>query len=105
MLNKLISVVFVVRLTMGAGATFAQMGGGMGMGGGVDLSAAAEKLEITEDELREAFGGPPPDFAAAAEKLGVTEEELRELVPIPTGGMGAGMGGAGGGMGMGAPEE
>ena len=60
----------------------AQMGG-MGGGQGPDLTEAAEKLGVSQEELLEALGGPPPDFAAAAEKLGITEEALMEVMPAP----------------------
>lgn len=54
-----------------------------GMGAGPDFSAAAETLGITEDELRDALGGPPPNFAEAAKKLGISEEKLTEVIPAP----------------------
>ena len=58
------------------------MGGGMGMPA-PDLGAAAKKLGITEDALKEAFGMiMPPDFAAAAKKLGITEAVLREALGL-----------------------
>lgn len=50
-----------------------------------DLSEAAEKLGVSEDELAEALGSPPPDFEAAAEKLGVSVEELKDALPPPPG--------------------
>jgi hypothetical protein len=61
------------------------MGGGMGMPGmpAPDLAAAAKKLGITEDALKEAFGMiMPPDFAAAAKKLGITEAVLKEALGL-----------------------
>lgn len=57
-----------------------------GMGAGPDFSAAAETLGITEDELRDALGGPPPNFTEAAEKLGISEEKLTEIIPAPPAG-------------------
>lgn len=61
------------------------MGGGMGMPGmpAPDLAAAAKKLGITEDALKEAFGMiMPPDFAAAAKKLGITEAVLKDALGL-----------------------
>lgn len=63
-----------------------QTGGGQGTGdqqGQPDLAAAAAKLGITEQALRDALGPPPPDFAAAAAKLGITEAALREALGVP----------------------
>jgi hypothetical protein len=37
-------------------------------------------LGITEAELREALGPPPPDFAAAAEALGISVEALQNAL-------------------------
>ncbi len=51
--------------------------------GGPDLAAAAKKLGITEQALRDALGPPPPNLAAAAQKLGITEQALREALGIP----------------------
>lgn len=49
-----------------------------------DFAAAAEHLDVSEQELRAALGNSrPPDFAAAAEALGVSEEELREALGVP----------------------
>ncbi len=78
----------------------AQMGGGMGMGGQIDLTEAAETLGVTQEELLAALNIDEgrPDFAAAAEKLGITEEELTAAMPA-RGGAGAGGMGMGGGMG------
>ncbi|MFK8016556.1 MAG: hypothetical protein AB8G17_14075 [Gammaproteobacteria bacterium] len=48
------------------------------------MSAAAETLGISQDELSQALrdaGGPPPDLKKAAEALGITEEELKEALP------------------------
>jgi hypothetical protein len=55
-----------------------------------DLTAAAAKLDVTEEELTEALGDTssgPVDMAAVAEKLGVTEEALREAPGMPEGGV------------------
>lgn len=52
-----------------------------GMGAGPDLSSVAEQLGVSEDELRDALGDPPPNLTEAAEKLGITEEELIEALP------------------------
>ena len=45
-------------------------------GGAPDLTAAAQALGISNEELQNALGGPPPDVAAAAEALGMTEDDL-----------------------------
>ena len=57
--------------------------GGPPGGNGPGLSEAAEKLGITEEELRNALGGPPPDFEAAAKILGLSVEELMQAIPRP----------------------
>ncbi|GAA6622942.1 hypothetical protein [Scytonema sp. NUACC26] len=63
----------------------------------IDFAAAAEKLGVTEAQLKDALGvpaNPPnpserngrpprPDFKAAAAKLGVTEQQLIEALGIP----------------------
>lgn len=59
------------------------MAGGPQEGQGPDLAAAAEKLGITEEALRDALGPPPPDFAATAETLGITEEVLMDALGVP----------------------
>ena len=49
----------------------------------MDLAAAATKLGVTEQQLRDALGTDtqrPPDLAAAAKKLGITEEALQEAL-------------------------
>ena len=46
-----------------------------------DLSEAAKKLGVSEDELAKALGSPPPDFEAAADKLGVSVKELKDALP------------------------
>lgn len=51
--------------------------------GGPDLAAAAAKLGVTEQRLREALGPPPPNFATAAAKLGVSEQALRQALGAP----------------------
>jgi hypothetical protein len=49
----------------------------------IDTAAAAKKLGITEEELKDAFGNNlPPDFATAAKKLGMTEAELKSKLGI-----------------------
>lgn len=52
----------------------------------LDLSEAADKLDVSENELAEALGkSPPPDLEATAEKLGVSVEELKDALPPPPG--------------------
>ncbi len=54
----------------------------------LDFAAAAAKLGVTEQQLREALGDQtqgPADMAAAAKKLGVTEQSLREALGFPAG--------------------
>ena len=63
--------------------TSAGPAGGPPGGNGPGLSEAAEKLGITEEELRNALGGPPPDFEAAAKILGLSVEELMQAIPRP----------------------
>jgi hypothetical protein len=54
-----------------------------------DIAAAAKKLNITEDELKSAFGTTmPPDLASAAKKLGVTEAVLLNALGIQAKGRG-----------------
>ncbi len=48
-----------------------------------DLAAAAAKLGISEQVLREALGPPPPDLAAAAARLGISVETLRAALGVP----------------------
>ncbi len=62
-----------------------------------DFLAAAAKLGVTEQQLKDALGvpaNPPnpgdpnqrpprPDFQAAAAKLGVTEQKLKDALGIP----------------------
>ena len=61
-----------------------------------DFAAAAAKLGVTEQQLKDALGvpaNPPnpadgnqrpprPDFAAAAAKLGVTEQQLKDALGV-----------------------
>ena len=45
------------------------------------LEAAAQRLGVSQAELREAFGeARPPDYGAAAKRLGVNEEVLRRIM-------------------------
>ncbi|MBD2445563.1 hypothetical protein H6G76_00050 [Nostoc sp. FACHB-152] len=62
-----------------------------------DFAAAAAKLGVTEQKLKDALGvpaNPPsqadrnqrpprPDFKAAAAKLGVTEQQLKDALGVP----------------------
>ncbi len=50
--------------------------GGPPQGGPPDFAAIAETLGVTEQQLRDAIGGPPPDFPAASEALGIPVEEI-----------------------------
>ena len=52
-------------------------------GGRPDLAAAAAKLGITEQTLRDALGAPPPDLQAAAAKLGITVQALTDALGVP----------------------
>ena len=55
-------------------------GGGKGKEGsqcGHDFTTAAKKLSITEQELRTAVDGLPPNFEAAAKILDISEEKIR----------------------------
>ncbi len=65
--------------------TLARQGNGDGNGangangagtGGPDFAAAAGTLGITEDALRDALGGPPPNIDAAVVTLGISREVL-----------------------------
>lgn len=49
----------------------------------IELATAAERLGVSEQDLREALGPLPPDFEAAAQILGITVEELRSALGIP----------------------
>jgi hypothetical protein len=54
----------------------------------LDYAAAATKLGVTEQRLRDALlsnNQSPPDFSAAAATLGVTEEFLREALGFQLG--------------------
>ena len=54
----------------------------------LDLAAAAEQLDVTEEELTTALGDieqGPLDFEAAAEALGVTVDELIATLSFPDG--------------------
>jgi len=61
---------------------------------GPDFAAAAQKLGISEAQLKEALGVPAtppapgerpprPDFKAAAAKLGITEQQLVDALGVP----------------------
>jgi YHYH protein len=52
-------------------------------GGHPDLAAAARRLGIAEQRLRDALGPPPPDLAAAARRLGINEAALRDALGVP----------------------
>jgi len=55
----------------------------------MDLAAAAAKLGITEQQLREVLGDTlqgPPDLTTVAAKLGVSEDALREALGLPESG-------------------
>jgi hypothetical protein len=55
-----------------------------GMGEVPDTAAAAQKLGITEDALKAAFGSTtPPDVAQAAKNLGITEAVLAAALGLP----------------------
>ncbi|MCP4416885.1 MAG: DUF1566 domain-containing protein [Chloroflexi bacterium] len=49
-------------------------------GGEPNFAAAAATLGVTEQEIKDALGGPPPNFEAAAATLGVTVEELQSAL-------------------------
>ena len=51
--------------------------------GGPDLAAAAKKLGISEQALRDALGPPPPNLAVTAQKLGISEQALRDALGVP----------------------
>lgn len=52
--------------------------------GGPDLSDAAARLGISEDELRQALGNDgPPNFEAAAQALGISVDTLMDVMPAP----------------------
>ena len=54
-------------------------------GGGArpDFSAAAERLSVSEKNLKQALGGPPPNLEDAANKLGITVKELQQALRGP----------------------
>ena len=45
-----------------------------------DLGIDANKLGISEAELRRALGPPPPNLSEATRKLGISESELRRAL-------------------------
>ena len=57
-------------------------GGSKGGQRGHDFLAASKLLGVTEQELRDAVGGPPPNFKAAAETLGISEEKIRSSLQV-----------------------
>lgn len=67
---------FVGTVATGFLKTGGVPGGAQGAGQSPDLSAAAKKLGITEQQLKDTLGAPPPNFTTAAQKLGITETEL-----------------------------
>lgn len=60
-------------------------GGGPQQGGKgrPDFAAAAASLGVSEAELVNALGGPPPNVEQAADKLGISVEQLTEVLPMP----------------------
>lgn len=61
-------------------------GGGKGSGGGgkrPDFAAAAKTLGISEAELLEALGGPPPNIEQAAQILNIDIDSLEAVLPKP----------------------
>jgi hypothetical protein len=69
-------------------------GGAGGSGGTIReqlFAAAAERLDVTVEALTEALGSPP-DLEAAAKKLGIAIEKIRDAIPQPAQG---GFGGKG----------
>ena len=74
----------------------------------MDFATAAEKLGVTEQQLRDALGDlsqGPPDLADAAEKLGVSEDSLREALGLPGGAPPAGGSPPGGFPPSGSPPD
>jgi hypothetical protein len=59
----------------------------------IDFKAAATKLNVTEQQLKDALGipatptpgqrPPRPDFKAAAAKLNVSEQQLKDALGVP----------------------
>ena len=74
---------FVGTVATGFLKTGGAPGGAQGAGQSPDLSAAAKKLGITEQQLKDTLGAPPPNFSAAAKKLGITETELKTALGVP----------------------
>ena len=48
-----------------------------------DLSQAASKLGVSQEELISALGGPPPNIQRASEILNISIEELLDIIPLP----------------------
>ena len=64
-----------------ASTTNSSEGQSNGPGGGrPDIAAAAKKLGVSEDELKQALGAPPPNFEKAADKLGISAEQLQKAL-------------------------
>ena len=49
-----------------------------------NFDAAAQKLGISVEQLRNALGGPPPDIQGGAQILGISENQLREALNLPS---------------------
>ncbi len=78
-----ISRQFVGTVATGFLKTGGAPGGAQGVGQGRDLSAAAKKLGITEQQLKDALGAPPSNFTTAAKKLRITEADLKAALGVP----------------------
>jgi hypothetical protein len=48
-----------------------------------NLATAANKLGISEQNLRNALGAPPPNLGEAASRLGISEQKLRDALGVP----------------------
>ena len=48
-----------------------------------NFDAAAQKLGISAEQLRNALGGPPPDIQRGAQILGISDDQLREALDLP----------------------
>ena len=47
-----------------------------------NFDAAAQKLGVSVEQLRNALGGPPPDIQAGAQTLGISEDQLKEALNL-----------------------